>query len=401
LHVTNQPNGTIINNTVNVTFQNETSALLYKLATQGTTVLNPPVYNISNISITKTGIPNPVAPGAQLSYTITVASTGNMNATNVAINDTYPLLVVYDSSQPAPLSGTNNTWILGNMTPGTSITINITVNVSASAPDGTLLNNTANVTYENSTGAQLSAIVSDIITVSVPVPPQPSGGGGGGASRGLAYSGRINATNATKLAEAPVAKECVESWKCNEWGLCADNKQVRTCTDLNACGTRRLVPQTVRECRPPATVPEQPAPAEEPPAPKEQPAETKPATSLVRAYILPAILALVAIIIISAIIMDFGRRKKPVEIPEREIYMQIQKPKEEHVPEPALPEPEGEPEPIPVAPQKPEEPGQQRIERPVFRDRVALAKIEKRLAEIDRSLSRLKKSHRRLQKVKK
>ncbi len=125
--VLNITNGTVINNTANATYNNETSAFLSAHDTESTTVLNPPVLNLSNISVTKTGNSSSVAPGSQLKYTITVNSTGNGTAYNVTVNDTYSAIVIFDSAQPSPLAGTNNTFILGNLTPGTSIAINITV----------------------------------------------------------------------------------------------------------------------------------------------------------------------------------------------------------------------------------------------------------------------------------
>ncbi|MEM4247465.1 MAG: hypothetical protein QXF14_04040 [Candidatus Woesearchaeota archaeon] len=90
-------------------------------------------------------------------------------------------------SQPAPTAG-NNSWNLGNLAQGTSITINITlfvINVS----NGTIINNTANVTYNNETGAVLNAYDTESTLVLVPptTPPTPSGGGGGGRAARAFY----------------------------------------------------------------------------------------------------------------------------------------------------------------------------------------------------------------------
>ena len=31
--------------------------------------------------------------------------------------------------------------------------------------------------------------------------------------------------------------ECMEEWVCTDWSPCFDGKQIRTCNDLNSCGT--------------------------------------------------------------------------------------------------------------------------------------------------------------------
>ena len=48
--------------------------------------------------------------------------------------------------------------------------------------------------------------------------------------------------------KAAVQAECTESWSCIAWSLCADEKQTRTCTDINACGTVKEKPETERSC---------------------------------------------------------------------------------------------------------------------------------------------------------
>ncbi|MEM2916444.1 MAG: LamG-like jellyroll fold domain-containing protein, partial [Candidatus Woesearchaeota archaeon] len=112
-------------------------------------------YNFTNISITKTDNPDPVNKSQNLTYHINVSSTGNGTAYNVIVNDTYPAQVIYLTSQPTPLSGTNNTWLLGNLTPGMNITINITVLV-LNVTNGTIINNTVNISYTNETGTRLN-----------------------------------------------------------------------------------------------------------------------------------------------------------------------------------------------------------------------------------------------------
>jgi hypothetical protein len=134
-----------------------------------------------NLTITKTDSPDPVSAGAQLNYTITINVT-NGTATNVVVNETYSGSVTFDSSSPSPSSG-DNIFNLGNLTAPAIAQINITVNVSAGA-SGTLINS-INVSYQNSTGDNLSAVVTESTTVTSSAPSGGGGGGGSGGSGGI------------------------------------------------------------------------------------------------------------------------------------------------------------------------------------------------------------------------
>ncbi|MEM4247519.1 MAG: LamG-like jellyroll fold domain-containing protein, partial [Candidatus Woesearchaeota archaeon] len=118
-------------------------------------VLPKKKYLPSNISVTKTDWPDPVNKSQNLTYQINVSSTGNGTAYNVTINDTYPLQVIYLTSQPTPLTGTNNTWNWTVLPPGTNISINITVLV-LNITNGTIINNTVNISYTNETGTRIN-----------------------------------------------------------------------------------------------------------------------------------------------------------------------------------------------------------------------------------------------------
>jgi len=41
---------------------------------------------------------------------------------------------------------------------------------------------------------------------------------------------------------------CTENWSCPDWSECVNNKQTRTCTDLNACGTTVNKPAETQDC---------------------------------------------------------------------------------------------------------------------------------------------------------
>jgi hypothetical protein len=104
-----------------------------------------------NTTLTKTDSLDPAVPGELLTYFITVEVSGN-NASNVTITDQYPSHVAFNTSQPSPVAGTNDTFILGNLTSGQSVTVNITVLVLNGSLNGVVVNNTVNISYQNSTG---------------------------------------------------------------------------------------------------------------------------------------------------------------------------------------------------------------------------------------------------------
>ncbi len=48
--------------------------------------------------------------------------------------------------------------------------------------------------------------------------------------------------------ETPEEEVCTEKWTCSSWTDCTGNKQTRTCTDLNKCGTNVDKPDEERSC---------------------------------------------------------------------------------------------------------------------------------------------------------
>lgn len=84
--------------------------------------------NALDLSVVKTG-PAEVLVGANYSYTLAYALTGNTPAATVRIVDTLPAGVVYRSASPPPssISGQTLTWNLGTLAPGAigAITLNV------------------------------------------------------------------------------------------------------------------------------------------------------------------------------------------------------------------------------------------------------------------------------------
>ena len=106
----------------------------------------------AGLTITKTDSPDPVAAGAALSYTIVVGNGGPSTAQDAVLTDTLPAGVTFVSA----VGGTGSVACalvqagvvscdLGDIDPGETVTIIITVAVSPSTPNGTVLTNTAEV----------------------------------------------------------------------------------------------------------------------------------------------------------------------------------------------------------------------------------------------------------------
>jgi uncharacterized repeat protein (TIGR01451 family) len=108
-----------------------------------------PTCNPADIAITKTDAPDPVAAGAQLTYTIGVTNNGPADATNVSVTDTLPASVTLVTTS-IPCSGTPLVCNIGNLANGASTSFTITVKVSSSLLSGlgvsaTNITNTASV----------------------------------------------------------------------------------------------------------------------------------------------------------------------------------------------------------------------------------------------------------------
>ncbi|MDQ1382151.1 MAG: hypothetical protein QOJ71_2870 [Actinomycetota bacterium] len=153
----------------------------------------------SPITVTKTASSNPVASGAQLTYTIVVKNTAGGSISNVVFNDqvnglgviqtppALPQLILTSTKGSCSQGGTNGnlvTCAVGTMAGGESFTVTIRGQVTAGA--GTTLNNTASVTGTKS--AQNFTTQSNAVAVLV------TGGAGGQSDLS------INKTGPTSVA---------------------------------------------------------------------------------------------------------------------------------------------------------------------------------------------------------
>jgi len=130
-----------------------------------------------NFTITKTASPDPVTPGSQVTYTITFTVNSGF-AQNITVVENPPAELTFVSSTPSNISA--NTWVLQNLSTGQSAQINATYNVSSNFT-GTI-NNSINVSFQNSTNGTITTQVNSTSTASAGGGGSSSGGGGGGSS---------------------------------------------------------------------------------------------------------------------------------------------------------------------------------------------------------------------------
>ncbi|MBW2970459.1 DUF11 domain-containing protein [Candidatus Woesearchaeota archaeon] len=265
--------GTVITNSVTVTYNGNSTN-----TSKNTTVEGFPI-----ITITKSDSPDPVVTDSQLTYTVLIQNTGTGPALDLILTELYPSGVVFDSSSPSPSSG-NNSWNLGTLGYGNSTSVTITVNVTA--PAGTVLNDTVNLTFKNETCTEEvceSAEASALTTVTSAPPPPTGGGGGGGATRG--FQAAPLCLNGTYVQEGA-----------NVYGplCCPPNGDVYCQTMGSAWYCELVSGKTFGVCRlpegqplPPASIPEQaeespPVVAEKSLPPEGIPYEPVPGPVLVR-----------------------------------------------------------------------------------------------------------------------
>lgn len=239
---------------------------------------------LANLTLTKTASPDPANISTPVNYTIIINSTGSATAYNITLNETYPTNVTFLTSSPTPVTGTNTTFIIPNLTSGTIYRVNITLNITNDTTNGTSLLNLINVTFTNTTAGLESRTATATVTAIIPpneteetTPETPSGGGsggGGGCTDACIYNttmcstiGRLrclryyDADLCTEYAPDPCVTgtrcslgecvtSCIEEWDCTDWSSCSEGLETRSCTELNGCATDAGTPTMSRACVP-------------------------------------------------------------------------------------------------------------------------------------------------------
>lgn len=103
---------------------------------------------VADLGIALVDVPDPVVHGTKLSYVAIMTNAGPSNATGLTLTDVLPPDVAFVSSVPGPptctLAGATLTCNLGTLASGATTTVSIYV--TATAPAGTTIVNTATVT---------------------------------------------------------------------------------------------------------------------------------------------------------------------------------------------------------------------------------------------------------------
>jgi uncharacterized repeat protein (TIGR01451 family)/fimbrial isopeptide formation D2 family protein len=150
-------NGTVLNNTANVTSPTDPNV------TNASAVTN--VNTLANLTITKTAAAT-VTAGNSLVYTVVVSNNGPSNAQNVIVNDIIPVLTgVTWTLNGTPMGGWTGSTSLGVMTPGEVDTLLFDGTVPSSTPNGTVLNNTANVTSPTDPNVTNASAITNVNTL--------------------------------------------------------------------------------------------------------------------------------------------------------------------------------------------------------------------------------------------
>ncbi|MDQ5844333.1 MAG: lamin tail domain-containing protein, partial [Acidobacteriota bacterium] len=166
----NGTGGTTITNTATVSSSTNDPVAANNSAQTTTTVANPPS---ADLSISKAGSPDPVAPGATLTYTLTVTNGGPDAAQSVGVTDSLSSDVTFvdcSSDQGGVCGGTatSPTISFSSLANGATATMTIHVTVSNSLTTGAVITNTASVSSTTADPASGNNSDSEDTTVQVP-----------------------------------------------------------------------------------------------------------------------------------------------------------------------------------------------------------------------------------------
>jgi uncharacterized repeat protein (TIGR01451 family) len=130
----------------------------------------PPAPKV-DLQITKTGTPNPVTVGNQVTWTMVVTNNGPNGATNVTVADPVPAgtsFVSVASSAGTCTGGAVVNCQLGSMAVGSSVTITL---VTTAGTTGTLTNTATTVAAEQETNTANNTATASVVAKGVFVPP--------------------------------------------------------------------------------------------------------------------------------------------------------------------------------------------------------------------------------------
>lgn len=158
------------------------AVLILTAALAGPVLAGLPI--VADLSVTKSGLPSPVAAGGNITYTITIQNAGPATATAVNASDTTPAGTTFVSvTTPAgwtastPAVGATGTVTLSNA----SLTVaagaqvfTLVVNVNPGTPGGTVITNTAFVVSSTSDGNPSNNNATSTLDVAGAATPAPT-----------------------------------------------------------------------------------------------------------------------------------------------------------------------------------------------------------------------------------
>jgi uncharacterized repeat protein (TIGR01451 family) len=135
----------------------------------------------AQLNITANAVPNPVAPGETLTYTIVIENTGNITANAVTASAILSSHLEFQGASSDGISAPPAvTWTPGNIAPGGSVTLNVTARLAAGVAGGTDLpfsitavsadgpNDTETLTTKAGSAANLSITDSASVASTIP-----------------------------------------------------------------------------------------------------------------------------------------------------------------------------------------------------------------------------------------
>jgi uncharacterized repeat protein (TIGR01451 family) len=144
-----------------------------------TTVVSSPA-----LAVSMTDAPDPVAAGANLTYTIAYANNGNTTATGVVLTDTVPANTSFVSAgSGGVLSGSTITWNLGTLAAGGSGSVQVMVRVATPLTNGTAITSgaysidCAETTPVTGTAISTTVASSPVLSVQAIDAPDPAAAG--------------------------------------------------------------------------------------------------------------------------------------------------------------------------------------------------------------------------------
>ncbi|UCC89061.1 MAG: DUF11 domain-containing protein, partial [Anaerolineales bacterium] len=142
------PSGTMLANTMSVTYQNAAGALLGPRVATDTTRTREPVLRIA-----KRGEPDPVLAGHVMTYSLQITNSGPAAVTQVRITDVVPLSTTYQTCSPEPCAMSDGvvSWTLDALPAGHEV-LSFSVWVSDTLESGALIRNQAYGITSDQTG---------------------------------------------------------------------------------------------------------------------------------------------------------------------------------------------------------------------------------------------------------